>query len=154
MWDFVSTHPSQGLKSWYIGFFQLPRLPEWMLRRADFAQLCRTMARTSRQGTFTAEDLRLYRKAWAQPGALNAMLNWYRASRAYVRSLAREPIRIPVRVIWGDRDAFLNAELAEIALALCNQGEAFHIAHATHWLQHEEPERVNQLLIEFFTRRN
>jgi pimeloyl-ACP methyl ester carboxylesterase len=142
-------NPSQAFRSWYVGFFQLPLLPEWMLRAADFAALRGAMRATARPGTFSIEDFALYRAAWAQDGALTAMLNWYRALPGYSGSVRTGSIRVPVRVIWGDRDVALDAGLAEAGLALCEQGEAFHLAGATHWVQHEEPERVNHLLVEF-----
>ena len=146
---YAGTHPSQMLKSWYIGFFQAPAVPELALRAAGFAWLRRAMARSGRPGTFSAEDFRRYREAWARPGALTAMLNWYRALRLYARSLPAERVRVPLRVIWGDRDAFLEPGLVEAGLGLCERGAAFHIPEATHWVQHEEPERVNRLLVEF-----
>jgi pimeloyl-ACP methyl ester carboxylesterase len=77
------------------------------------------------------------------------MLNWYRALPRRVASLRAERIRVPVRVVWGDRDAALERGLAEAGLALCDTGEAFHLPDATHWVQHDEPERVNRLLVEF-----
>jgi pimeloyl-ACP methyl ester carboxylesterase len=54
-----------------------------------------------------------------------------------------------VRVVWGDRDDTLGPGLAEAGLSLCGGGEAFHLPRATHWVQHEEPERVNRLLLDF-----
>lgn len=146
---YASTHASQALKSWYIGFFQAPVVPELALRAAGFAWLRSAMARTSRRGTFSAEDFHRYRGAWAQPGALTAMLNWYRALRSYARALPAERVRVPLRVIWGDRDAFLEPGLVEVGLRACERGEVFRLAEATHWIQHEEPLRVNRLLIEF-----
>lgn len=145
-------HPSQGLKSWYVGFFQLPWLPEKLLRARGFAGMRRLMEKTARPGTFTAEDWALYRDAWEQPGAATAMLNWYRALRRRSPSPAPEPIGVPMRVIWGDRDAALDPGLAEAGASLCGRCEVFHIPEATHWVQHEEPERVNRLLIDFLTR--
>src|SRR5205085_9733856 len=109
--------------------------------------LRRALRRTSRPGTFTAEDFRHSREAWARPGALTAMLNWYRALRLSAASLSR--VRVPVRVIWGDKDAFLDRGLAEASAAFCDQAEVFHLAAATHWVQHEEPDAVNRLLIAF-----
>ena len=58
-------------------------------------------------------------------------------------------VRVPVRVIWGDRDAFLETGLAEASAALCDQAEVFRLPHATHWVQHEESDAVNRLLTEF-----
>jgi pimeloyl-ACP methyl ester carboxylesterase len=111
--------------------------------------LRRALRRTSRAGTFSGKDFRRYREAWAQPGALTAMLNWYRALRLPAASPAAARIRVPVRLIWGDRDAFLDRGLADAAIALCDQGEVFHLAEASHWLHHEEPDQVNPLLAEF-----
>ena len=71
--------PRQLLRSWYVFFFQLPGLPERFLARDGFANLARAV-RGGRRGTCTDEDLALYREAWAQPGALTAMVNWYRAA--------------------------------------------------------------------------
>jgi pimeloyl-ACP methyl ester carboxylesterase len=146
---YARIHPSQMLKSWYIGFFQAPILPELALRAGHFAWLRSAMARSSRPGIFSAEDFRRYREAWVRPGALTAMLNWYRALRRYARALPAERVRVPLRVIWGDRDAFLEPGLVAAGLGLCERGQAFHIPEATHWVQHEEPERVNRLLVEF-----
>jgi pimeloyl-ACP methyl ester carboxylesterase len=147
--DFMRAHPSQALRSLYAGFFQAPLLPEWTLGAAGFAGLRASMTRTARPGTFSEDDLGRYQDAWAQPGALTAMLNWYRALPRRAAPLRAERIRVPVRVVWGDRDPFLDRGLAGAGLALCDRGEAFHLPEATHWVQHEEPERVNRLLVEF-----
>src|SRR5205823_4526387 len=74
---YARAHPRQALKSWYVAYFQLPYLPELGLRAGGFWGLRRALRRTLRPGTFTTEDFGLYREAWAQPGALTAMLNWY-----------------------------------------------------------------------------
>src|SRR5207237_10546482 len=124
---YARAHPRQALKSWYVAYFQLPYLPELGLRAGGFWGLRRALLRTSRRGTFTAEDLRHYHEAWAEPGALTAMLNWYRALRLTAASPAPNRARVPVRVIWGDRDAFLQPGLAEAGAALCDRAEVFHL---------------------------
>src|SRR3954454_3449535 len=144
LWSYARSHPSQALKSWYVGLFRLPVIPEQALRAGGFWGLRRAL-RTSRPGTFTGEDLRRYGEAWAQPGALTAMLNWYRALRLSASSTPAARIRVPVRVIWGERDAFLGSGLAEAGAALCDDAEVIHLPDASHWLQHEEPDRVNRL---------
>ena len=77
------------------------------------------------------------------------MLNWYRALRLAGVTSAPARVRVPVRVIWGDKDAFLDRGLAEASAGFCDQAELFHLPGATHWVQHEKPDRVNRLLIEF-----
>ncbi len=151
--EYVRARPSQRLKSWYMLFFQLPWLPEAVLRAGDFRRLAHALAATSRPGTFTPADLDAYRDAWRQPGALAGMLNWYRAVRQGSGSPhVPGPVAVPVRVLWGDRDQALEPALADASVARCAAGEAFHFADATHWLQHEEPERVNALLLDFLRR--
>jgi epoxide hydrolase 4 len=146
---YARRHPGQALKSWYVGLFQAPALPELALSTAGHAWLRAALTRSSRPGTFAEEDLRRYREAWERPGALTAMLNWYRALPLYAGLLRPGRVRVPVRVVWGDRDAFLEPGLAEAGLALCERGEGFHLPDATHWVQHEEAGRVNALLAEF-----
>jgi pimeloyl-ACP methyl ester carboxylesterase len=149
-------HPSQMLRSWYMAFFQLPWLPEAALRAGRFDRLARALVATSRPGTFTPADLDVYRAAWAQPGALTGMLNWYRALRlggggsGAPRGDGR--VKVPVRVLWGDRDQVLEPALADASLAWCDAGEVFHFPEATHWLQHEEAQAVNARLLEFLQR--
>ena len=72
--------PAQLLRSWYVFFFQLPGLPEWYVRRRDFALLERALRRGAvRPGAFSDEDVRLCKEALARPGALTAAINYYRA---------------------------------------------------------------------------
>jgi pimeloyl-ACP methyl ester carboxylesterase len=145
---YARRHPSQLLKSWYVGFFQLPRLPELALGAGGFWVLRRVLRRTSRPGTFSAADFWRYREAWSRPGALIGSLNWYRALRLGA-ALPAGRVRVPVRVIWGDRDTFLDRGLAEAGAALCERGEVFYLPRATHWVQHEEAAEANRLLLEF-----
>jgi pimeloyl-ACP methyl ester carboxylesterase len=147
---FLSTHLSQMLRSWYIFFFQLPYLPEVFFSTSKLRIGTRVLLRSSRPGTFSPEDLTQYRVAWSQPGAVTAMINWY---RALFRVRAKFPdltVRVPTRILWGERDAFLLLEMAHESLRYCTQAELFTFANATHWLQHEEPARVSELLIDFF----
>jgi pimeloyl-ACP methyl ester carboxylesterase len=145
----LAAHPLQALRLIYFAAFQPPRLPEALLRAGGFAALAGAMRASARRGSFTAEDLRPYRAAWAQPGALTGMLNWYRAALRHPAAYGTAQIGTPVRVIWGDRDVALDRRLVERALARCTQAEAIHLPQATHWVQHDEPETVNRLLLEF-----
>ncbi|HUP09948.1 MAG TPA: alpha/beta fold hydrolase [Caldimonas sp.] len=142
------THPSQALKSAYVAFFQLPWLPEASLEAGHHALLRRTLTSTSRPGAFDDALLDAYAAAWSEPGALTAMLNWYRAL-AFAPRLAPQRITVPVRIVWGDRDAALDAALAERAAGQCDLAEVVHLPECTHWLLHEDAERVNELIVEF-----
>jgi len=145
--------PAQLLRSWYMFFFQLPGLPEWISSRASYAVLARTMRSTARPGTFSDYDLEHYRAAWSHPGALTAMLNWYRAAMPMLLGRTRPDVRVEVSalLLWGTRDAFLGRELVQPTLDLCNDARVVFLEEATHWLAHEEPDKVNTLLTEFLS---
>ncbi len=147
---YLLRHPSQLGKSWYMAFFQLPWVPEALLKARNFEWLSQALTTTSRPGAFTADDLRIYRDAWAQPGALTGMLNWYRALTLTPRTpRGAGRVDVPLRLIWGDKDTALEPGLADASIVRCSAGEAIHLPDATHWLHHEEPARITALLLEF-----
>ena len=150
MRKFMKTHPRQVLRSWYIFFFQLPWLPEALLSAFHFRVGSRSLLRSSRPGTFSAEDLAQYCAAWSQPGALTGMVHWYRALFRYPTKFPDRIVHVPTRILWGERDAFLLSEMAHESLRYCAGAELYTFANASHWLQHEEPARVSELLIDFF----
>jgi pimeloyl-ACP methyl ester carboxylesterase len=106
---------------------------------------------SSRAGTFTPHDLAAYRQAWSQPGALTAMINWYRAMvRTQAGGVKLGRIQPPTLMIWGAKDIALGRSLAQPSIDLCDQGRLVFLEEASHWVQHEEPAQVNRLLLEFF----
>lgn len=145
----IRKNPRQRKKSSYFFFFQLPWLPELALRRKSHAYLVEALLRTSRPGTFTYDDLAVYRAAWARPRALTCMLNWYRAALQTRPNLPASPrITVPMLLIWGKKDRALLSEMAQPSIDLCDQGRLVFLDEASHWVQHEEPEAVNRLLVE------
>ncbi len=141
---------AQIRKSWYVFFFQLPWLPEAMIRAGNWRAGVRTMQSTSRPGTYSDDDMELYRQAWSQPGAMTGMINWYRAMRYSVGQKVSSPrVTVPTLLIWGAKDFALSREMAQPSIDLCTQGRLEMIEEATHWVQHEEPERVNKLMLDF-----
>lgn len=144
-------NPAQMFKSWYMLFFQIPRLPEalwrWAIRRP-------IAGRMSRNGMFTRGDPQLYRQAWNQPGAMTGMINWYRAAARRPSPPPASPrIRVPTLLIWGSRDAYLGRELAQPSIDLCDDGQLVYLEDASHWVQHEEAGRVNGFIDDFLRAR-
>ena len=143
--------PVQRIRSLYAAFFQLPRVPEWLLRQRNREALALLMRLSSHADTFSEADLRRYRVAWRQPGALRGMLNWYRAAVQTngLRAVPTEPIQPPTLVIWGKQDVALRAHMASKSVARCAHGRLVMLHDATHWVQHDMPNRVNRELLAF-----
>ena len=153
----MARHTRQSLeqiaRSWYIFFFQLPRLPELLFRAGGYRFGLKALELSSRPDTFTNDDMEAYRRAWARPGAVTAMINWYRATRQ-TRTARLPSLRVstPTLIIWGARDVALSRPLAPKSLAMCDDGHLVFIERATHWVQHDEPARVNELIHSFLQR--
>ncbi|MGC2528584.1 MAG: alpha/beta hydrolase [Candidatus Acidiferrum sp.] len=150
MLRYLKSNFRQIRRSWYMFFFQLPWLPELAFSAFDFQLGVRSLVRSSRPNTFSSNDLALYRAAWSQPSALTAMINWYRAAARHRAKFPDSTVHVPTRILWGERDAFLLTEMAHDSLRYCDSAELYTFANASHWLQHEEPARVSELLIDFF----
>lgn len=148
------TNPAQLRKSWYVFFFQLPWLPERILRRRDWALLVRALRDTSPRGVFSDADFEQYKESWNREGALATMLNWYRAALLSPSKFAvdREAsrVKVPALLIWGKHDQFADEAMARESLQYCDDGRLEVFETATHWVQHEKPAQVNTLLSQFF----
>jgi pimeloyl-ACP methyl ester carboxylesterase len=145
--------PMQLLRSSYMFFFQIPRLPEEVIRAGDFALLRSALGRDPiRPEALTAEDIERYIEAIARPGALTATINYYRALLRYpagTRALLQR-VEAPVLVIWGERDRFLSRRLAEPPrLWVPNLVRVKRLPDASHWVAEDRPLEVNTLLLDF-----
>ncbi|MGE0489979.1 MAG: alpha/beta fold hydrolase [Vulcanimicrobiota bacterium] len=146
----LRTNRRQLKRSWYIMFFQLPRLPEWVFsrRQSQFVKF----AFAARRGTFEAEDLERYREAIFAPGALTAAINYYRAAgRQLLAPVKYPPIAAPSLLIWGERDKALGKELTFGMERYFSGDYRVEYLDAGHWVHNEQPERVLELLGNFLT---
>ncbi|MFO1186150.1 MAG: alpha/beta fold hydrolase [Alphaproteobacteria bacterium] len=145
----------QALRSWYIGFFQLPWIPEALLgaRQAEaVARIFRSTA--SNKSRFSDADLAHFREGALEPHALTAMLNYYRAipkSRA-MRQVSAPfvlPIDVPTLMIWGERDIALGKETTYGTENYARHLTVRYLPRASHWVQQDAPEIVNALMAAF-----
>ena len=146
----MSKDPVQRKKSSYVRFLRLPILPELIIAAGNYRALARAFASSTNPAAFSQDVMARYHAAWAQPGALTAMLNWYRA--LFVQDLpwpAPRSILAPTLVLWGEKDVFAGVDLAEASLALCTTARLHLLPNATHWSPHDEPEAVQAELLKF-----
>jgi epoxide hydrolase 4 len=148
----------QLLRSWYMFFFQLPRLPEWAISRKGFEGIDRTFReRVVNKSAFTDSDISLYKQAIQQPGALNAAINYYRANlrRLMFRGSPKEKprdeaIRVPTLFIFGEQDfAIIPATVRGVQNYVSGPYRELRIPESGHWVQNEASDEVNSALNDF-----
>ncbi len=144
---------AQLRRSWYVFFFQLPLLPEWLLARNDHALLARLYrAHSVRPDAYDDVDVARNLAAFRSPGALTAAIDWYRAlfRENPLALLGRQrPISAPVLVIWGEQDRALGAETATPDPRRVPHARVEFLPDAGHFVQADRPERVSELLVGF-----
>jgi len=142
---------AQLKRSWYVFFFQLPWLPEkvFTMRNAEaVAQAFRGMAVD--KSRFPDGVLDQYRKSALLPGAMTAMINYYRAAfrnRAASAAIQNPPLlETPTLMIWGEEDAALGRELTYGTERLVKDFTIRYLPQVSHWVQQEAPEAVNAMI--------
>lgn len=146
MRDYLQKHPSQMLKSWYALFFQIPRVPERIVRLNNWQTLISAMPKD-----LTEAERDRYREAWNQPGAMTGMINWYRALLRQGRGTrSTSQIQVPTLILWGQQDPHISYEMAPLSAEFCQNGRLVTFEDATHWVLHDKPGEVSRLLVEHF----
>lgn len=155
----LMSNRAQLRRSYYMFLFQLPLLPELVLRARDY----RLVEKAFRgwaidKGAFTDHDIAMFKEAAAKPGALTGGINYYRAAfRQFLRSPHtalenRAKVRCPTLVIWAEEDRALGKEMTldfhrEVEGPLTIR----YIPNCSHWVQQERPKEVNSLIMEFLS---
>jgi pimeloyl-ACP methyl ester carboxylesterase len=155
---------SQLRKSWYMFFFQLPGVPERAIRAGNYRVLDRLLREDPVDpDAFDSVDIERYTEALSKPGALTAAINYYRAlarenpigtlRRALVGRSGRPPayrrVQVPTLLIWGEQDSALSVSLTEGLDGWVENLRVERLPEASHWVQADAPETVNDLLVDF-----
>ncbi len=142
-------------KSWYMFFFQLPRLPELLLGRNNAAPIGRIFRDSAvNKHRFTRAEAEPYRAAAAQPGALTAMFNYYRAlfQTPDARQTGDGMVHVPTLVIWGEQDVAIDIHCLDGMENFVPDLTVRGFPDASHWVQQDAPEAVNAALREWLSR--
>lgn len=145
-------HWRQLKKSWYIFFFQIPGLPERMLGRGGAAPIARIFRDSAvNKARFAQPEVEPYRAAAARPGALTAMLNYYRALLQVpdIRAIGDGRVDVPTLVLWGEQDVAISIEVLDGTEQYVPDLTVQRFPHASHWVQQDIPEEINAALVEW-----
>jgi pimeloyl-ACP methyl ester carboxylesterase len=141
------TTSRQGLASWYMVFFQLPRIPEWLLMRRNGAMASYFLRRTGQAPVVVERDVQGMR----EPGAMKAGINWYRAMPLSDPRASTQKISVPTMYVWSDQDTALLPKAAHDTARYVSGEYRFEILPGvSHWIPDEQPDKLADLLLDWF----
>ncbi len=157
-WRDLRKDPQQQAASQYMNWLRQPGC-EVALAADHFKRLESFFLRMGGASWFDDRTRVLYQEAWSQPGALEAMCNYYRASPLFPPT-EQEPgplgfeldpetfrVSVPTQVIWGDADTALPVGLLSGIEPYIDNLKVDMLPGATHWLCHEQPRKVADLIL-------
>jgi pimeloyl-ACP methyl ester carboxylesterase len=145
-------------KSWYIFFFQIPWLPEHILLRNSANEVGRMLRGAAVQkSAFPREVTAKFQQAMSKPGAMTAALNYYRQLFRHLptptinRRATEGKYRVsaPTLLIWGEQDIALDIALTTGLEQWVDNIEVKRIPDSGHWVQQEQPDKVNAYMLQF-----
>ena len=146
-------NPRQLLRSWYMGFFQIPMLPELYLKTflpLVFKQTFKGWAYNP--DAFSDEDVAKYVESYRKKDVLSSTINYYRAVRFSEFENGRKPQKVPMPVLllFGENDKALGKELTYNTYNYCSgELKVQYVKNCSHWIQHEYPDLVNTAILDF-----
>jgi len=149
----------QLMRSWYMLFFQMPRIPEWAISRKNYEGIDRTFREmVVNKKAFDDEDVRRYKEAIQRPGALTAGINYYRANLKRLTSGGKHQrdaavdrrVPMPTLFIFGEQDfAIIPRTVRAVKDYVSGPYTELRLPNCGHWVQNEAVEEVNQALLSF-----
>jgi len=138
----------QFIKSWYIFYFQMPRLPEFTISLNDFVAL-KAIGSGKTSDAFTENDLEAYKYTFSRPGALTGPINYYRANLSSLRvpKISKPKRYVPGLYILGENDLYISKETGPILEKEFENLKYEVIEGANHFVQQDAPEK-NQCTFE------
>jgi pimeloyl-ACP methyl ester carboxylesterase len=137
----------QGLASYYMYLFQLPRIPEWTMSRRNGSFMAKSLRQAGQTPAVAERDA----QAMLEPGALTAAINWYRAIPLSKPGSITQKVSVPTLYVWSDRDIALMPKSAHNTARYVDGEYRFEIMRGvSHWIPDEQPDQLADLLLEWF----
>lgn len=141
------TKPSQMLRAWYIAAFQIPGIERVIeMRKAE--PFLWMMKKSAPPGTFSDEDIDVYRACFARPCRPGAVLAYYRQAFENPIERIREVrahkglVETPVTIVWGEGDRAIAPSHPDATRPFCTRLEIRRLPSVSHWVPEEKPEEL------------
>ena len=142
-------------KSWYIFFFQIPALPEWLLglRANGMGEMIKSTS--THPEMYPDEVSKIYSENAGRPGGLKAMINYYRSmfrpggGAGRQQALGLPVIETPTLMCWGEDDMALTKETTYATQEWVPNLTLRYLPRISHWVQQDAAEEVNAMMSAF-----
>jgi pimeloyl-ACP methyl ester carboxylesterase len=153
--------PAQRAASQYINMFRNPMMEAGIEAMGFEAFFDKSFAAHADVSSIPAGERAAYIADWKRPGALGAMLNWYRASEMVVPQVGEEAeppiwtllafpgIVVPTLVIWAMKDVALLPVQLDGLHSLVEDLRIVTVADAGHFVPWERPGPVIAAIRDF-----
>ncbi len=154
----------QRAASQYISAFRNPTMERGLEAMGLETFYARTFASHADISKVSDEERAAYLADWGAPGALTAMLNWYRASEIVVPAMGEAAelpawtklpfpiLKVPTLVVWAMRDtALLPVQLGGLS-GLIEELTIVEVPDAGHFIPWEKPAPVTSAIQAFMQR--
>jgi pimeloyl-ACP methyl ester carboxylesterase len=139
----VLLRSTQLLHSWYVLFFQLPYVPEAVMRRTGPDRATRELVK----GGLDPETAARYAERITGPGTITAPINWYRGLPLGGRQ-PTPPVKVPTLYVWSDGDIYLTRAAAEATSRYVTGRYRFEVlSGVSHWIPTGAPEQVTPMIL-------
>jgi epoxide hydrolase 4 len=146
----ISSSWTQFKMSWYIFFYQMPRLPEFAVRMFDLKVLNVIKSKT---GGTTDEDLEAFKYTFTKKGALTYPINYYRANFNFTKRKVQKPGTFaPGLYLIGEHDLYISKDTGPLAKKYYENLDYQVVSGANHFAQQDAPETVNTMIRTFLNK--
>ncbi len=137
---------NQLFKSYYMGLFQLPRIPELLFEKVPQIGLA-----LLKDSGMTEQQLKDFQQEIVNEKRLSTALNWYRGLPFSSNKNLLKPITVPTLFIWGKHDSAIGPKGVEYNKNYVHAPYKEVIMDATHWIPVQNAKELSQYILDVVT---
>lgn len=137
---------NQLFKSYYMGLFQLPKIPELLFEKVPQIGLA-----LLKDSGMTEQQLKDFQQEIVNEKRLSTALNWYRGLPFSSNKNLLKPITVPTLFIWGKHDSAIGPKGVEYNKNYVHAPYKEVIMDATHWIPVQNAKELSQYILDVVT---
>lgn len=134
---------NQLFKSYYMGLFQLPKIPELLFEKVPQIGLA-----LLKDSGMTEQQLKGFQQEIVNEKRLSTALNWYRGLPFSSNKNLLKPITVPTLFIWGKHDTAIGPKSVEYNKNYVHAPYKEVIMDATHWIPVQNAKELSGYILE------